>query len=89
MSDPRKNQISDITCSQKSDIWHIKIRYQTPKKINYQISHPLKKSNIRYQGTPVPPPPPSMHAFQIYYGHRMTLLIHELFSFALNGAWLG
>ena len=42
--DPPKNKISDISRSQKSDIWLKKIRYQIsdPKKINYQISHPLK-----------------------------------------------
>ena len=38
-----KNQISDIT---------------PKKKINCQnITYTPKKSNIRYQGTPVPPPP--------------------------------
>ena len=36
-----------------------KIKYQLfdPTKIKCQISHPLKKSNTRYQGTPVHPPP--------------------------------
>ena len=52
----KKNQISDITRSQKSDICLKKsdIRYQTKKKQLSDIT-PLK---IRYQGTPVPPPPP-------------------------------
>ena len=63
---PNKNQISDIRPppppQQKSNI-----RYQTPTKVKYQIIHPLQnqisditppaKSNIRYLGTPVPPPP--------------------------------
>ena len=49
---PPKNKISDITRSQKSDIWLKKIRYQILNKI----------SNIRYQGTPVPPMYASNHA---------------------------
>ena len=55
---PKKIKYQIISCSQKSDIWLKKIRCRTPKKIKYQISHPLKKSNIGYQGTPVPPPAP-------------------------------
>ena len=43
----RKNQISGL---KKSDI--------RPKKNQLSDIRPPKKSNIRYQGTPVPPPPP-------------------------------
>ena len=60
--DPLINQIPDPP--NKSNI-----RYHTPYKIKYQISDPQrnqisditppKKSNIRYQGTPVPPPTPT------------------------------
>ena len=64
---PPKNQISDIrpppkikyqiiSCSQKSDIWLKKIRCRTPKKNQISDITPPKKSNIGYQGTPVPPP---------------------------------
>ena len=48
-----------------SDIRPLKIKYQIsdPLKIKLQISHPLKNQishplKIRYQGSPVPPPPP-------------------------------
>ena len=48
---PPPNQISDIACSQKKpDIWLQKNQLS-------DITSP-KKSNIRYQATPVPPPPP-------------------------------
>ena len=65
--DPLKNQISDIrppkksdiSRSQKSDIWLKKSDIRPQQKINYQIYiTPPKKSKIRYHGTPVPPPPP-------------------------------
>ena len=54
---PPKNQISDITHSQKLSIWLKKIRYQTPKKINYQISHPLKNKISDIKVPPFHPPP--------------------------------
>ena len=48
-----RDQISDIRPPKKSNI-----RYLTPKKIKYQISHPLKNqiSDIKVP----PPPPPNM-----------------------------
>ena len=55
-------KISDITRSQKSDIWHTKksdITYQTPKKnINYQISHALKNQISDIKVPPFHPPLP-------------------------------
>ena len=48
LSRVHKNQISGLK----------KLDVGPQKKIKYQISHPLKKSNIGYQGTPVPPPSP-------------------------------
>ena len=64
----RKNQISGI---QKSDI-------RPPKKINYQISHPLKK--IKYQISWYPrstPPPPPLWSLCIIYLKSYTQRTHK------------
>ena len=56
--DPLKNQISDIR-PPKIRYLAKKIRYiSDPQKNQLSDITPPKKSNIRYQGTPVPPPTP-------------------------------
>ena len=69
ISDIRPPKKSNIRSPKKSNIrYHAfaKIRYlalknqiSDPKKINYQISHPLKNQISRYPRSPPPPPPSS------------------------------
>ena len=56
---PPKNQISDLPPPKSNIRYHLFTKNQISdmkrQKISYQIAHPLNKSNIRYQGTAVPP----------------------------------
>ena len=67
---PPKNQISDITLRKKSDIWLKISDIRPPKKINYQISHPLENKISDIKVPPFHPPPPHTHMCIVKLSHN-------------------